>query len=92
MKERIKYTPQGFSYIDVTLEECINWGGYGVCNGCGQIHDRLKLIWVLTDTYCEKCFNEWLKRSENMDKEDIDHDLALQKDNDIKWYEYHGVI
>ena len=86
MKE-VKYTPQGFSYIDVGIFEVINWGGMGICNSCGKGPFRnLKLVWVLTDTYCEQCFNEWLERTKNFPKHEIEEDLALQKDRDIKWY------
>lgn len=88
-KRKIKYTPQGFSYIDVTLEDCVNWGGLGICNSCGGTYENLKLIFVLTDTYCEKCFNKWLRRSKNMSKEDIEYDLEIQERMDKKWYEYH---
>ena len=89
MKDRIKYTPQGFSYVDVTLQECINWGGYGICNSCGKISNDLKLVYVLTDTYCENCFNDFLERAKFFTKEDIEYELNVQKNNDIKWYEYH---
>lgn len=71
MKE-IKYTPQGFSYVDVGIFEVINWGGIGICNSCGEGPFRnLKLVWVLGDTYCEKCFNEWLERAKRYSKNDI---------------------
>ena len=89
MKE-IKYTPQGFSYVDVTIGDCLKWGGLGICDGCGKGPFReLKLIWVLHDTYCEKCFNEWLERAKKYTKEDIEEDLYLQKDNHLKWYQWH---
>lgn len=32
MENKIKYTPQGFSYVDVNLLEVIAWGGIGICN------------------------------------------------------------
>ncbi len=88
-KRKIKYTPQGFSYIDVTLEDCIRWGGLGICAGCDIICNNLKLIFVLGDVYCNECFKKWLERSKNYSKEDIEHDLKLQKEMDKKWYEYH---
>ena len=89
MKE-IKHTPQGFSYVDVSIFEVINWGGIGICNSCGKGPFRnLKLIWVLGDTYCENCFNKWLERAKHYSKKDIIEDLALQKDNDTKWYKAH---
>ena len=89
---KLKYTPQGFSYVDVSLEQCLNWGGYGICNGCGKGPFRhLKLVYVLTDTYCEDCFNEWLERAKTYSKEDIDYDLKVQNENNnhIRWYSYH---
>lgn len=86
MKE-IKYTPQGFSYVDVGIFEIINWGGLGICAGCGKGPFRkMKLIWVLHDTYCENCFNEWLERAKYYSKQDIEYDLKLQKGKDVQWY------
>lgn len=87
--DRIKYTEQGFSYVEITTLECLKWGGMCICNGCGKISDNLKLIYVLGDVYCPKCFESWLERSKNMNKEDIEHDLYYQKDNDIRWYKCH---
>ncbi len=92
MENKIKYTPQGFSYVDVTLMDCISWGGLGICNSCGKVCKNLKLVWVLADTYCDDCFNDFLKRSAKSSAQDIEHDLNLQREQDIKWYKYHGVI
>jgi len=91
--KKIKHTPQGFSYVDVSLMDCLKWGGLGICDGCGKGgHLKLKLIYVLRDTYCEKCFNEWLERCKSYSKEDIEYDLNIQKQYDEKWYKAHGVI
>lgn len=88
--KQIKYTPQGFSYIDVNLYDVVRWGGAGICNGCNSGPNKyMKLIFVLGDTYCESCFNDWLERSKNYSKEDIESDLEFQKDRDKKWYEMH---
>lgn len=93
MNEKIKYTPQGFSYVDVSLFDVINWGGYGICNSCGKGPFRhLKLIYVLADTYCNACFNKWLERCKKYSIEDIEYDLKIQQGNDEKWYKYHGII
>ena len=93
MNNKIKHTPEGFSYVDVLLAECLKWGGAGICDGCGKgPHLKLKLIYVLRDAYCEKCFNEWLERCKKYYKSDIEYDLRLQQDNDLKWYKMHGVI
>lgn len=89
MKE-IKYTPQGFSYVDVTIDECLKWGGLGICDCCNKgAFKELKLIWILHDTYCEKCFNEWLERAKKYTKKDIEEDLYLQESNHLKWYQWH---
>ena len=90
--DKIKHTPQGFSYVDVSLFETILWGGAGICADCGEVSRDLKLIWVIRDTFCDKCFNEWLERCKSYSKKDVEYDLNLQKDNDIRWYKMHGVI
>ena len=88
--KEIKYTPQGFSYVDVDLFEITKWGGIGICNSCGKgPFMEMKLIYILHDTYCDKCFNEWLERAKAYSKSDIEEDLVIQKDNDIRWYKYH---
>ena len=90
---RIQHTPQGFSYVDVNLLEIINWGGIGICNSCGKgPFLEMKLVYVLTDTYCKDCFDKWLERLAKIPKEDIKYDLKVQKDNDIKWYKAYGVL
>lgn len=93
MKRKIKYTSQGFSYVDVYLEEILNWGGYGVCTSCNKVlcHE-MKLIYVLHDTMCLRCFNEWRERIKKMRKEDIEYDLNIQKQYHIDWYKEHGVL
>lgn len=91
MKREIKYTSKGYSYVDVTLQECINWGGAGICDGCNKGPcQELKLIWALGDTYCNKCFNEWLERQKNYSKEDLEYDLRLQEQNDKRYYEHYS--
>ena len=89
IKDRIKHTPHGFSYVEVTIDEIRNWGGLGICNGCGKFHDKMNLCFVLTATYCDKCFNEIQERMDGCSQEDIEADLEFQNDRDIKWYEYH---
>ena len=91
--EKIKYTPQGFSYINVDLFQVVKWGGYGICDFCGKgpFHE-MKLIYILHDTYCENCFNKWLESCKTYSKEDIEEDLKIQNDFDIEWYRAHGVL
>lgn len=89
---RIKYTKNGISYVDITPLECLLWGGSCICNGCGKIKTDLKLVHILSDTYCADCFSSFVKRSENMNKEDLEHDLKLQEDNDVNYYKHYVKI
>ena len=59
-KSRIKYTPTGFSYVEVTFNECLAWGGLGICDMCNKQEDEgpLYLVWVLHDVFCKDCFEE----------------------------------
>lgn len=90
-EERIKETNLGFNYVEVTPYENISWGGYCVCNGCNNQfeNENMNLVYVLGDTYCNKCFTEWVKRTNSYDKEDIDYDLRKQKQDSLDWYKYH---
>ena len=81
---QIKYTEQGYSYVPVTIQDCISWGGLGVCNSCGQVSLRGNLVFVLGDYYCPECFNEWQGRAHKYPE-----DLAYQKQHHLDWYKYH---
>lgn len=91
LEDRIKYTPRGFSYIEVTPQEIFRWGGICICNNCGNqiLDDNMNLCYVLTDTYCKSCWEDILKRQEKFSQEDVDYDLALQESNSLDWYRYH---
>ncbi len=85
---KVNYTKQGFSYVDVNFFEIVRWGGFGICNGCGKgPFIKMKLIYLLHDTYCDKCFKESLIGWEQFSPEDIAYDLKIQSENHIKWYE-----
>lgn len=85
---KVNYTKQGFSYVDVNFFEIVRWGGFGICNGCGKgPFKNMKLIYVLHDTYCDKCFEKCLIRWEQFSPEDIAYDLKIQNENHIRWYE-----
>lgn len=88
IEERILYTPRGFSYIPVTPQENISWGGACICNSCGKqiVKENLNLCFVLSDTYCNACFDDFIKRQKEYTQEDVDHDLNFQKDKDVFWY------
>ncbi len=85
---RIKYTEKGYSYIECNVEECLQWGGIGVCDYCGQfMKDKIYLIYILNSAYCPKCFEEWKKRS--IRDED---DIKLQKLYHLRYYKNYKVI
>ena len=90
MKRKIKYTPKGYSYVDVNLEECLNWGGLGICAMCDEIKEDLKLIWAIGDVYCDECFVRWLERQQKYLKSNIEHDIKLQEENDKNFYECYS--
>lgn len=91
VEDRIQYTDRGFSYIEVTPQEIFNWGGICICNSCDKqiLDDNMYLSFVLADTYCKDCWKKILRRQKRFSQEDVDYDLALQKENDVKWYKYH---
>ena len=89
--KKIEYTKVGYSYVKVSPIENLQWGGLCICNGCDNtfIQNDMYLVFVLTDTYCEKCFKEWEKRSENYKKQEIEEDIALDREMAYKWYKCH---
>ena len=91
IEDRIKYTPQGFSYVEVSPIEVVSWGGECICNGCDRaiLDDNMYLSFILTDTYCKDCWEDILKRQRRMPKEDRAHDLKIQIDQHLNWYRYH---
>lgn len=84
--KKIKYTDKGYSYIECTKKDCLNWGGMSICDYCGRfMNTHVYLIFVLGQAYCPDCFREWLKRSEKYEE-----DLKLQEQNHERWYKAHG--
>ena len=90
-ESRIITDETGYNYVKVKPEEVFKWGGYCICNSCNnQILDEdLNLVWACSDTYCNECFEDMRKRWKTYSKEDIEYDLALQKENALDWYRYH---
>lgn len=88
---KIKYTDRGFNYVEVSPYENLSWGGCCICNSCGGqfVFDNMYLVFVLGDTYCKKCFNEWLVRARKYSQEDVDYDLKIQREKSFKWYKYY---
>ena len=84
MKREINKTPQGYMYAVVSKEDCYSWGGFAVCDLCGENFEKGYLTFVLNNCVCEKCFNEWLQRAKTYEE-----DLRLQDECAEKWFEYH---
>ena len=87
MKEaKLDYTPQGYSYIKCTAEECYDWGGKCICDNCNEkMTEEIYLIFILGRAICKKCFNEWISHSTRYIE-----DLKLQKDRHIQFYNAYG--
>ena len=89
MMHQINTTPRGFTYMPVTYRDCINWGGFGVCDSCNQNMQYGYLVHVLNSCICSKCLNEWIERSKTYPQEDVDYDLRYQQEHQDAWYKWH---
>lgn len=87
MKEaKLNYTPQGYSYIKCTPEDCYNWGGKCICDDCNEkMNEEVYLIFILGRAYCKKCFDEWVNRSKKYSE-----DLKLQEERQVEFYNAYG--
>lgn len=83
MKE-IKVSPGGYYYAEVTRDECLQWGGFGVCDLCNNDFDKGYLIWVLSDCICQSCFDDWMDHQTRYEE-----DLKMQSIYAKEWFEYH---
>ena len=88
MSKVIKFTDKGFSYIDVSLKDCLSWGGMGICNSCGKVSNSLKLVFILGDTYCDNCFNDWISNC-SLSQEELEEDLHYQYLHHLKYYRFY---
>lgn len=79
---RIEETNNGYYYADVSIRECIGWGGLGLCDTCNEpIVDGGHLIFILGSCLCDNCFNDWLSRSKRYEE-----DIQIQQDNSEQWF------
>lgn len=83
-KNRIEYTQEGYSYIKVSRQECFDWGGYAVCDHCGEDFLEGRLVFVLASCVCPQCFKEFDDRHTKYEE-----DLKLQEESHEPWYSYH---
>lgn len=45
--------------IKCSIKECVNWGGFGICDLCGMVDSVIYLCPELgSKGLCSKCFNE----------------------------------
>lgn len=55
---------KGFRVIQVTLSDCIKWGGLGICDWCNEyIGSTGYYVAVLNSVMCDKCYNDWCERA-----------------------------
>ena len=86
-KVKLKYTKQGYSYIQCTREDCIAWGGMSICDDCGNdmLGNEIYLIFILGRAFCKKCFEDWQERAIRYTE-----DLQLQRERHIEYYKAYG--
>lgn len=82
---KLEYTKQGYSYMQVTREDCFCWGGMSICDSCGKdMNEEIYLIFVLGQAFCKECFEKWKNRAKI-----CEDDLYLQEQNQERWYMAH---
>lgn len=85
-KTKLNYTPQGYSYIKCTPEDCYNWGGKCICDDCNEkMNEEIYLIFILGRAFCKKCFDEWVNHSHKYTE-----DLKLQEERQMEFYNAYG--
>lgn len=57
----LQKTLRGFTYLPVTRQDCLSWGGFGVCDFCNQNMQHGYLVHVLNSCICSRC--EWIELS-----------------------------
>lgn len=54
---------KGFKVIEVSLTECVQWGGLGICDSCGNASFKGYYVAVLNQMFCENCYKKWCERA-----------------------------
>lgn len=52
--------PIGYTVYRVTAEECLSWGGLGVCDECNVCGPYGYLVPVLNHYMCPSCYHDWV--------------------------------
>lgn len=82
---KVEETSGGFKYLAVTREDCLKWGGFGVCDLCNDVFAIGYLVPVLNNCVCGKCFNRYLYGDIKIDPED----KAFQDECADGFFKYH---
>ena len=55
---------KGFKVIEVSMVECFEWGGIGICDNCNEaIVPKGYYVAVLNRVLCDECYDEWNERA-----------------------------
>ncbi len=49
-----------FIVFETSLDECLSWGGIGVCDHCNKKASTGYLVAVLNHWVCKECYDNWL--------------------------------
>lgn len=50
----------GYTVYKITAQECMQFGGLGICDECNTFSKVGYLVPVLNHFMCPKCYSEWL--------------------------------
>jgi hypothetical protein len=77
----VETTSKGFKVIEVTTEQCEQWGGLGICDHCGKrFVPTGKYVAVLNEVLCHhNCYEEWNSRAINYPEDRMFEDRHLER-------------
>lgn len=68
-----------FDVVKTTNVECIEWGGYAICDHCNIEAGTGYLVCVLNSWICPKCFNKWYEHAIRY-PEDVPYESSIMKE------------
>lgn len=57
------FNEKGFLIFKISADEIKSVSGYGICDSCNSLPGEGYYIAVLNMWYCEKCYQDWIKRA-----------------------------
>jgi hypothetical protein len=57
------FNKKGFLIFKILSDEIKSIGGYGICDWCNSTPQEGYYIAVLNHWYCEKCYQDWIKKA-----------------------------